>query len=63
MSFDFRDYKGKKVHFIGIGGVSMSGLAAILLSNNIEVTGSDFRESETIESLRERGAKVIIGHF
>lgn len=63
MSFDFRDYKGKKVHFIGIGGVSMSGLAAILLSNNIEVTGSDFRESETIGSLRERGAKVIIGHF
>jgi UDP-N-acetylmuramate--alanine ligase len=52
----------KFIHFIGIGGISMSGIAKILLSNNIEVSGSDISESESVRELRELGARVEIGH-
>lgn len=62
MLFDLKEYENKKVHFIGIGGVSMSGLAAILLNNKIRVTGSDFKESPTIARLREEGAEIFFGH-
>jgi UDP-N-acetylmuramate--alanine ligase len=51
-----------KIHFIGIGGISMSGLAAILLNNGYRVSGSDSKESEIIESLRNKGAQIYIGH-
>ncbi len=49
-------------HFIGIGGAGMSGLARMLLSRGISVTGSDLRESATTRLLREGGAMVHIGH-
>ncbi len=62
MLFDLKEYENKKVHFIGIGGVSMSGLAAILLNSNIKVTGSDFKESDNIKRLREKGAEIFFGH-
>lgn len=62
MLFDLKDYENKKVHFIGIGGVSMSGLAAVLLNSGIRVTGSDFRESPALDRLREKGAEIVIGH-
>lgn len=52
----------KKVHFIGIGGISMSGLATILMTWGIPVSGSDRADSETIEKLREMGADIRIGH-
>ncbi|WP_312460414.1 Mur ligase domain-containing protein, partial [Proteiniclasticum sp.] len=52
MLFDLKEYENKKVHFIGIGGVSMSGLAAILLNNQVKVTGSDFKESKNTEKLK-----------
>ena len=41
MSFDFIKDKDKKIHFIGIGGISMSGLAAVLLNSGFKVSGSD----------------------
>ena len=50
------------VHFIGIGGSGMSGLARLLLGAGHRVTGSDVRESPNIEALRELGAMVHIGH-
>jgi UDP-N-acetylmuramate--alanine ligase len=50
------------VHFIGIGGVGMSGLARLLLARGIRVTGSDVKETETTEALRREGAQVLIGH-
>ncbi|MDR0930658.1 MAG: UDP-N-acetylmuramate--L-alanine ligase [Clostridiales bacterium] len=50
------------VHFIGIGGVSMSGLAQILLNNGVEVSGSDRQNSPTIEILRNLGAAIYINH-
>ena len=48
-------------HFIGIGGVSMSGLAEILESEGFTVSGSDMKKSDTTESLEARGIKVYIG--
>lgn len=62
MSFDFLNDKHMKIHFIGIGGISMSGLAAVLLNNGYKVSGSDFKESEIINNLREKGAEIYIGH-
>lgn len=52
----------EKCHFIGIGGIGMSGLARILLSKHIPVTGSDLAASYVTEGLEKAGAKVFIGH-
>lgn len=50
------------VHFIGIGGSGMSGIARILIGMGHSVTGSDLRESSNVAALRELGAKIYIGH-
>jgi UDP-N-acetylmuramate--alanine ligase len=60
MSFDF--LKNKKVHFIGIGGISMSALAEILLKNGYSVSGSDEKMSPLVEKLSKLGAEIFIGH-
>lgn len=62
MSFDFLKDTNKKVHFIGIGGISMSGLAEILLKNGYRVSGSDMRDSSIVEKLRSKGAEIYLGH-
>lgn len=62
MSFDFLRDKHKKVHFIGIGGISMSGLAEILLENNYSVSGSDMKASSITEKLSKQGARFYVGH-
>lgn len=49
------------IHFIGIGGISMSGLAEILLKNHFTVSGSDAKESEMTTHLRSLGATIAIG--
>ena len=54
--------KYKNIHMIGIGGVSMSGIAAILTHWGFTVTGSDWAESETTTKLNNMGIKVTIGH-
>jgi UDP-N-acetylmuramate--alanine ligase len=51
-----------KVHFIGIGGSGMSGIARILLGMGHQVTGSDVRTSPNISALEALGAKIAIGH-
>jgi len=51
----------KKVHFIGIGGVSMSGLAETLLNDGFAVSGSDKTATPTTDHLRDAGINVIIG--
>ena len=53
---------GRRVHLIGIGGVSMAPLAEALLGAGLTVTGSDMAESQTIERLRALGIPVLIGH-
>lgn len=55
-----KDYK--RIHFVGIGGVSMSGLAAILNRRGHVVTGSDRAYSENIKKLESMGLSVAIGH-
>lgn len=52
----------KQIHFIGIGGAGMSGIAEVLLNQGYLVTGSDLKESETTRRLAKMGAKVFIGH-
>lgn len=52
----------KRVHFIGIGGIGMSGIAEILINRGFEVSGSDMAVSENTEHLENLGAKVAIGH-
>ena len=56
---DFK--KPCRVHFIGIGGISMSGLAEILMDEGFQVSGSDMKESELTRHLEAKGAKVVYG--
>jgi UDP-N-acetylmuramate--alanine ligase len=51
-----------RVHFVGIGGAGMSGIARIMLARGTGVSGSDSAASEVLESLAEAGAKVHVGH-
>ena len=52
----------KKIHFIGIGGIGMSGLAEILMSQGFNVSGSDLATSEITDHLKELGAEIHKGH-
>ncbi|GAA0359392.1 UDP-N-acetylmuramate--L-alanine ligase [Microbispora corallina] len=51
-----------RVHFIGIGGAGMSGIARILLKRGVPVSGSDARPSDMLHELRELGAAIHVGH-
>ncbi|GGR36446.1 UDP-N-acetylmuramate--L-alanine ligase [Agromyces mediolanus] len=50
------------VHFVGIGGSGMSGIARLVLGDGHRVTGSDVRDSANVQALRELGAEIAIGH-
>ncbi len=50
------------IHFVGIGGIGMSGIAEVLHNLGYEVTGSDVKASETTTKLQDLGIKVYIGH-
>ncbi len=52
----------EKIHFVGIGGIGMSGIAEVLLNLGYKVSGSDLRESDTTERLRGLGGEISIGH-
>lgn len=54
--------KVNKVHFVGIGGIGMSGIAELLLNQGFNISGSDVSNSEIIDRLRLNGAKINIGH-
>ena len=53
---------GKNVHFVGIGGAGMSGIARIMLAQGIRVSGSDLKEGAALGSLADLGARIFIGH-
>ncbi len=55
--------KSKKMHFIGIGGIGMSGIAEILINLGYDVSGSDLRESEQTKRLQSLGATIYHGHY
>ena len=55
-------HKIENIHFVGIGGAGMSGIAEVLLNLDYKVTGSDASESANVKRLRSLGASVAIGH-
>jgi len=62
ISFDLINNKAHHIHLIGIGGISMSGIAEILLTHGYHISGSDIRDSNILEKLRKHGAEIFIGH-
>jgi UDP-N-acetylmuramate--alanine ligase len=55
-------FKPQPVHFVGIGGIGMSGLAEVLIELGYQVSGSDLRFTPLTDRLSERGAKIYQGH-
>ncbi|MBZ2189663.1 UDP-N-acetylmuramate--L-alanine ligase [Alcanivorax sp. JB21] len=53
----------RAIHFVGIGGVGMCGIAEVLSNQGYDVSGSDLRESPVVERLRSLGVRVDIGHL
>ena len=62
MVANIREYHGRRVHFIGIGGSSMSGLAGLLQDEGYIVSGSDKTRSHKTDHLAEKGIQIHIGH-
>ena len=54
--------KTKHIHFIGIGGIGMSGMAELLFKHGFTISGSDISESERVKHLKNIGIKVYLGH-
>jgi UDP-N-acetylmuramate--alanine ligase len=54
--------QNQPIHFVGIGGAGMSGIAEVLLTKGHAISGSDRHESAVTQRLRELGAQVHIGH-
>ncbi|MEW5849023.1 MAG: UDP-N-acetylmuramate--L-alanine ligase [Myxococcota bacterium] len=52
----------KRIHFVGIGGIGMSGIAEVLLNQGYTISGSDVKESDTTRRLGGMGARIRIGH-
>src|SRR5271154_105589 len=59
-----RMYKKLKeqIHFVGIGGIGMSGIAEVLALQGFPVSGSDLSDSDTVRRLRELGVRIAVGH-
>ena len=54
--------KIKHIHFVGIGGAGMIGIARVLLKKGYKISGSDINDSNELKKIRKDGAKVSIGH-
>ena len=52
----------KRIHFIGIGGIGMSGIAEVLVNSGYEVSGSDIKVTPTVSRLEKMGIKIFLGH-
>jgi len=57
-----RNLTSRRVHFIGLGGAGMSGIARIMLARGVHVSGSDAKSSPVLESLAALGARTFVGH-
>ncbi len=60
--YHIRNFTGKHIHFVGIGGISMSGLAEILLEKAYQISGSDLQTSSLTKRLQNNGATIYQGH-
>jgi UDP-N-acetylmuramate--alanine ligase len=54
--------RGSRVHFVGVGGIGMSGLASVLLSQGVHVSGSDLQSNHETDALKSLGASIHRGH-
>ena len=54
--------KTERIHFVGIGGIGMSGLAMIMSGLGFQVQGSDISDNKNIERLKQKKIKVFLGH-
>jgi len=54
--------KYQHIHFVGIGGIGMSGIAEVLLNLGYQVSGSDLKRSTITRRLKKKGAKIFLGH-
>lgn len=61
-NFALADHKYSHIHFIGIGGISMSGLAEILMNKGYKVSGTDTKYNSIIQRLEKLGANIYINH-
>ncbi|MCP5077869.1 MAG: UDP-N-acetylmuramate--L-alanine ligase, partial [Psychromonas sp.] len=52
----------KQIHFVGIGGAGMGGIAEVLAYEGYKITGSDIAENPVVKRLRSLGAEIFIGH-
>ena len=52
----------KRIHVVGVGGPGMSAIAQVLVEMGHEVSGSDIKDSETVQRLREIGVVINVGH-
>ena len=50
------------IHFIGIGGIGMSGIAEVLFSKGYKIQGSDISRNTNVDRLKKKGIKIFIGH-
>src|SRR6202451_196387 len=55
-------FKPQHVHFVGIGGIGMSGIAEVLLTLGYQISGSDLKPSALTQRLERLGARILIGH-
>jgi len=55
-------HRVRRIHFVGVGGVGMCGIAEVLLNLGFEVSGSDLNDSDACQRLRQLGAQIEIGH-
>ena len=55
--------KIQHIHFVGIGGIGMSGIAEVLINLGYDVSGSDIKSSDTTERLAVIGGNIYMGHF
>lgn len=58
----FINMDNQSIHFIGIGGIGMSGIAGLFLKRGFKVSGSDIKESRATSQLKAAGAEIFIGH-
>ena len=54
--------KNENIHFVGIGGIGMSGLALIMKGMGFKIQGSDISNNKNIERLKKNRIKILIGH-
>jgi UDP-N-acetylmuramate--alanine ligase len=62
INYSLTDLAKLKIHFIGVGGAGMSGIARIMLAKGFSISGSDKSESAMLTSLKALGAEIFIGH-